>query len=55
MSDSQYNGCYILQKDIDFTSPSVAAAVVKNRAVNGRLEWRLKNGTILDDYENQMA
>ncbi len=55
MVDSQYSGCDILQKDIDFTSPSAAAAVVKNRAVNGRVEWQLNNGMTLDEYENQTS
>jgi len=54
VEDSKYNGCFILKKDIDFTSSSAAAAVVKNRAVNGPKEWHLKNGKNLDDYENDI-
>jgi hypothetical protein len=52
--DSKYDGCFILKKDIDFTSSSAAAAVVKNRAVNGPKEWHLINGKNLDDYENEI-
>ena len=50
IEDSEYDGCYVLKKDIDFNSPSAAAAVVKNRATNGPKEWKLKNGTNLDEY-----
>lgn len=46
-------GCLILNKDIDFSSPSAAASIVKNRATNGKKEWKLKDGTTLDDYELQ--
>jgi Domain of unknown function (DUF4357) len=45
------SGCLLLSKDADFTSASAAAAVVKNRSVNGRKEWRLFDGTTLDDHE----
>lgn len=51
--NSKYEGCFVLKKDIDFSSSSAAAAVVKNRAVNGPKEWHLLNGKNLDDYENE--
>jgi len=54
LENSKYAGCIILKKDIDFTSSSAAAAVVKNRAVNGPKEWHLKDGKKLDDYENEI-
>jgi len=54
MQNSQYEGCFILKKDIDFSSPSAAAAVVKNRATNGPKEWKLKDGTVLDEYLSNM-
>lgn len=49
--ESKYDGCYILEKDIDFNSSSAAASVVKNRATNGPKEWKLSTGQTLDDWE----
>ncbi|MBX3425568.1 MAG: GIY-YIG nuclease family protein [Pirellulales bacterium] len=40
-----------LTKDILFSSPSLAAAVVLGRSANGRVEWKLKNGATLKDNE----
>ena len=51
---SEVSGCQRLKKDTDFTSPSAAASIVKNRAVNGRKEWKLSDGTTLDDYEAEI-
>ena len=51
IEDSKYKGCYYLKKDIDFTSPSAAASVAKNRATNGPKEWKLKDGTTLDEHQ----
>lgn len=42
----------ILNQNVPFTSPSAAGAVARNSSVNGRKEWKLKNGMTLDDYEN---
>jgi hypothetical protein len=47
-SESHYKLC----KDIDFKSPSAAAAIVRNSSMNGRKEWKLKNGLSLDEFEN---
>jgi len=55
LKDSKYNGCYILVKDIDFTSSSAAASVAKNRATNGPKEWKLESGLTLDDWEMNHA
>ncbi len=51
MKDSDYDGCYILQQDIDVRSPSAAASIVKNRATNGPKEWKLKDETTLDEFQ----
>lgn len=48
---SGIDGVLITKEDIPFNSPSAAAAVVKNRATNGRIEWKLNNGTTLDEFE----
>lgn len=42
----------ILNQNVPFTSPSAAGAVARNSSVNGRKEWKLKNGMTLDDYES---
>ncbi len=47
---SKFSGCLELKKDVDFPSPSAAAAVVKNRATNGKTEWKHKSGVSLADY-----
>ena len=44
---------YELAKDVDFTSPSAAAAVVRNSSMNGRKEWKLEGGQSLDEYESK--
>ncbi|WP_028596211.1 GIY-YIG nuclease family protein [Paenibacillus assamensis] len=44
-----------LAKDVEFTSPSGAAAVVRNCSMNGRREWKLKSGVSLDEYENRSS
>lgn len=49
--DSDVPGCKKLAKDAEFSAPSAAASIVKNRAVNGRKEWKQLDGTTLDDYE----
>lgn len=51
--DSGFDGVFITKEDIPFNSPSAAAAVVKNRATNGRVEWKLNNGTTLDEFESK--
>lgn len=51
MQDSEYEGCFVLIKDIDVRSPSAAASIAKNRATNGPKEWKLKDGTTLDEYQ----
>lgn len=42
----------LLNQNVAFTSPSAAGAIVRNSSVNGRKEWKLKNGMTLDDFEN---
>lgn len=48
-----YEGVYQLNQDIDFNSSSAAAAIVKNRAVNGPKEWKTASGITLDEWENK--
>jgi len=52
--ESSESGSYFkLCKDVDFKSPSAAAAIVRNSSMNGRKEWKLKNGLNLDEFENR--
>ena len=48
---SDIAGVLKTKENIPFDSCSAAAAVIKNRATNGRIEWKLKNGTTLDSFE----
>ena len=49
---SESEGYFKLLKDVDFKSPSTAAAIVRSSSMNGRKEWKLKNGLTLDEFEN---
>ena len=43
---------YVFTSDTPFSSPSAAAAVILDRAANGRLEWRIEGGgQTLKDYQ----
>lgn len=46
---------YRLSKDLEFNSPSAAAAIVRNSSMNGRKEWKTKSKITLDNYENNPA
>ena len=50
---SDIDGLWITKEDIPFKACSAAAAVVKNRATNGRAEWKLADGTTLDEFERK--
>lgn len=47
------NNSYKILVDIYFKSPSAASDVVKATSTNGRIEWRLQDGTTLGEYENR--
>jgi hypothetical protein len=55
ISDTPFNGFFLLKKDIVFNSPSAAASMVLNRAANGRTEWKLDNGVSLEQFENNLS
>lgn len=42
---------FVLKKDVLFSSPSLAAAVVMGRSANGLVEWKLKGGSTLKDNQ----
>jgi hypothetical protein len=45
--------CYEFIEDIEFSSPSTAAATILGRTANGLIEWKLKDGTTLRDFETR--
>lgn len=50
MTDGAISG-FVLSRDILFSSPSIAAAVVLGRSANGLIEWKLKDGSTLRDAQ----
>ncbi len=46
------NGDLIFVEDYEFSSPSTAAATVMGRNANGLIEWKLKDGKTLKDFES---
>lgn len=47
-------GLLVLTRDVQFTSPSDAAAFVRGRAsANGRIEWKTEDGGTYADWENK--
>ncbi|MBU3012264.1 EVE domain-containing protein [Polaribacter vadi] len=53
--DSDYSKYVILKKSITFNRPSPAAVITLNRAANGKYEWKLKDGTTLEEFENKQV
>lgn len=52
--DCDDNNFLKLERDIDFNSPSAAAAIVRNSSMNGRKEWKTQSNVTLDDFENRI-
>lgn len=50
---SDIDGLWKTKEDIPLESCSAAAAIIKNRATNGRIEWKLSDGTTLDEFEKR--
>lgn len=40
-------------KDVEFSSPSAAAAVIEGGSANGLIEWRTKDGKVLKELDEQ--
>lgn len=51
--NSDIEGLWKTKEDIPFNACSAAAAVIKNRATNGRKEWKLSDGTTPDEFERK--
>jgi hypothetical protein len=48
----EQDGVYAFTKDVEFSSPSAAAAVVHGGSANGLTAWKDKNGKSLKDLED---
>ena len=47
------DGFYRFTKDVEFSSPSAAAAVIEGGSANGLIEWRTKDGRVLKALDEQ--
>ena len=47
----EHDGVYVFMKDVEFTSPSAAAAVIHGGSANGLTAWKDKNGKSLKELE----
>jgi hypothetical protein len=45
------NAKLIFNQDYEFSSPSTAAAIIMGRNANGLIEWKLKSGENLREFE----
>ncbi len=45
---------YVATEDIYFKSPSGASDIVAGSSSNGRIEWKLSDGTTLNDFEQNL-
>lgn len=48
------DGFYEFTKDIEFSSPSAAAAVIEGGSANGLIEWRTEDGKVLKELDEQV-
>jgi hypothetical protein len=46
------DGVYVFVKDVEFSSPSAAAAVIHGGSANGLTAWKNESGTTLKDIED---
>jgi len=45
---------YVFTKDVEFSSPSAAAAVIEGGSANGLIEWKTNDGRVLKDLDEQI-
>ena len=50
---AQAAGFYEFTRDVEFSSPSAAAAVIQGGSANGLIEWKTKDGRVLKDLDEQ--
>jgi len=51
---AQKNGFWTFTKDVEFSSPSAAAAVVHGGSANGLVAWKTKDGRSLRELDEQI-
>lgn len=49
----QKDGFYRFSKDVAFSSPSAAAAVIEGGSANGLIDWRTKEGRVLKELDEE--
>jgi len=49
----QKDGFYVFTRDVQFSSPSAAAAVIEGGSANGLIAWRTKDGTNLKELDEE--
>jgi Domain of unknown function (DUF4357) len=49
----QRDGFYRFTRDVEFSSPSAAAAVIEGGSANGLIDWRTKDGRVLKELDEQ--
>jgi hypothetical protein len=47
----QKDGFYRFERDVEFSSPSAAAAVIEGGSANGLIDWRTKDGRVLKELD----
>jgi hypothetical protein len=47
------DGFFKFTRDVEFSSPSAAAAVIEGGSANGLIEWRTKDGRVLKELDEQ--
>ena len=47
------DGFYEFVRDVEFSSPSAAAAVIEGGSANGLIEWKTQDGRVLKDLDEQ--
>ncbi|MBA3572542.1 MAG: GIY-YIG nuclease family protein [Pyrinomonadaceae bacterium] len=50
---TQKDGFYEFVRDVQFSSPSAAAAVIEGGSANGLVEWKTKDGVTLKELDEQ--
>jgi len=50
---TQKDGFYEFVRDVQFSSPSAAAAVIEGGSANGLIEWKTKDGVTLKELDEQ--
>ncbi|MFN0158050.1 MAG: DUF4357 domain-containing protein [Bacteroidota bacterium] len=49
----QNGAFYEFTRDVEFSSPSAAAAVIEGGSANGLIEWKTQDGRVLKDLDEQ--